>query len=301
MGRGASCAGRGFFAGGWRSPRFSALLAVALLGLASSAPAVTYTVTSTADDGAGSLRVGMQDATVDVIVFGSGLSAATINLVSQLPVVDRDLSIDAAAAPGLVIDGMATNRVFFVRSGTVEIRNLSIQNGLGRGGDGAGNGGRRRPPEHPVVLAGGRHPDHRRRAAPDCDGCNRRGRRADGRQHCRHGDERADEKEPADDSTFQFADGFFGYEMRTRHTGIVFQIRGPPIGFPQLLSKNLFISKKADVGMVDADHPKIVECRLQVFESIEYAGGFGCVDHSFGLRIIVCGGHGELQRACLGA
>src|SRR6478752_5568417 len=103
----------------------------------------TYTVTTNADSGAGSLRQAILDANSSgggSINFAASLTGQTIIAGSvangPLPVIQADISIDGAAAPGLTISGADTYRVFFVLSGNVSISNLDIINGSAAGGDG---------------------------------------------------------------------------------------------------------------------------------------------------------------------
>lgn len=118
--------------------------------LAGVAAAETYTVTSTADDGsAGTLRwaIGQANANngADTIAFDLTYPA-TITLTSELPAIDDDLLIDGPGADDLTIDGDDQFRIFFVSSGTVTIRKLTLANGRAQGGMGgysryAGGGG----------------------------------------------------------------------------------------------------------------------------------------------------------------
>jgi len=91
-------------AGARRGPRLWALgLLLALcLGLGvPNAPADTYTVTNTADSGAGSLRAALGSATEgDTIVFDASLAGATITLASALP---SAASVTFANASGITV------------------------------------------------------------------------------------------------------------------------------------------------------------------------------------------------------
>ncbi|HAG80951.1 MAG TPA: hypothetical protein DCL61_07200 [Cyanobacteria bacterium UBA12227] len=107
------------------------------------------TVTNTANQGQGSLRAILAAAKAgDTIKFSSNLAQKTITLTSGQLVINKNLTLDGADAPGLKISGNNTSRVFFV-SGvqpwiplTVTLRNLSIINGktvaVGDAGGGAG-------------------------------------------------------------------------------------------------------------------------------------------------------------------
>src|SRR5262245_19267572 len=96
-----------------RSAAPAALLACVLA--ATAAHAVTFTVTTTADDGAGSLRQAIVDANADtdpdVIAFAIGVDPPAIALTSALPTITNPVTIDGttqsgfAGAPLVEIDG----------------------------------------------------------------------------------------------------------------------------------------------------------------------------------------------------
>ena len=93
------------------------------------------------------------------ITFDPALSGAAIALEDDLPLLFNNTTIDASAlASPVTIDGGSSYRIFFVsglppipvsgkpdpdgaRTITVNLRNLSLQHGLARGGDGSGAGG----------------------------------------------------------------------------------------------------------------------------------------------------------------
>lgn len=84
---------------------FRVIVALSFLLSASMAAAATFTVTSTADNGAGTLRAAINDANanpgLDTIDFNpSGSSPWQIFLSSPLPPVVEAVEIDAATAPG---------------------------------------------------------------------------------------------------------------------------------------------------------------------------------------------------------
>jgi hypothetical protein len=103
----------------------------------------TYTVTTTNDIGAGSLRAAITAANADpgsTIAFALS-PFATITLTSALPAITADMTIDGAGAFGLTVSGGNAVRVFFVQSGSVTIENMTIANGFAQGGDGGESGG----------------------------------------------------------------------------------------------------------------------------------------------------------------
>ncbi len=101
--------------------------------------AATFTVTTTADSGAGSLRQGLLDADAspdpDTITFDiPGGGEHTITLASPLTVAS-DVTIDGTSQPGyagtnvITISGNDTCRVLDVTTGTVAIQGLTIIGG----------------------------------------------------------------------------------------------------------------------------------------------------------------------------
>jgi len=72
------------------------------------------------------------------ISFQSGLSG-TIVLLSPLPVIDGDMTIDGEDAD-ITISGANLYRVFEVDSGTVAINNLTVRNGRAAGSNGPNSG-----------------------------------------------------------------------------------------------------------------------------------------------------------------
>ena len=112
-------------------------------GVAGSASAGDFIVTSSADSGAGTLRQAMLDAAAsgdpaNTITFDNSLAGQQILLTTGLPIIRENLTINGSGAAGLTIDGGGAVRPFFVESGTVLINDLVIQNGQAKGGDGGG-------------------------------------------------------------------------------------------------------------------------------------------------------------------
>ncbi len=126
-------------------------IAIAALLASAAAGAATYTVTTTADSGAGSLRQAIIDANAnpgaDTIAFnivGSGVQ--TIALADELPEITSPVTIDGYTQPGsspntqpvgqglnttlrIEIDGTGTFfGCFFVSAGDTTIRGLVINN-----------------------------------------------------------------------------------------------------------------------------------------------------------------------------
>ena len=111
--------------------------------------AATFTVTNNNDSGAGSLRQAITDADAaggsSTINFASSVSG-TISLSSALPILSSSVTIDGSGAAGgrVTIDGGNANRIFFAGDGnpiTLNLVNLSLQNGLAKGGNGGSGAG----------------------------------------------------------------------------------------------------------------------------------------------------------------
>src|SRR6266568_4643161 len=125
-----------------------ASLFLALLGFtASIVQAATFTVTTTADSGGGSLRQAILDANAasgnDTITFAI---TGTITLASALPAIADNTTITGPGANLLTTSGNNSVQVFIVNAGTTStISGLTIANGLATGyanGAGIANSGR---------------------------------------------------------------------------------------------------------------------------------------------------------------
>ncbi len=120
------------------------LLSVAALAAMLGGPAVqaaTFSVTSLADSGPGSLRQAVADANAnagtDVITFAT--SGTIVLTGGELSIAD-DLTVQGPGAGRLAIDGNGSSRVFAI-SGTgtdVTISGLTIRNGAVTGANGGG-------------------------------------------------------------------------------------------------------------------------------------------------------------------
>ena len=90
-------------------------------------------VTNSSDSGPGSLREAInQAATNGTITFDPALAGSTISLTSGPLVVNKVVTIDAAAAPGLTISGSGSDRVLIVEAaGSVTVRHLTLADGYG--------------------------------------------------------------------------------------------------------------------------------------------------------------------------
>jgi titin len=126
---------------------------VAALGLAASAQAATFTVTSTADSGSGSLRAAITAsngiAGPNTIDFSIGTGAKTIAPLSALPAITHPVLIDGTTQPGFAgvplirLDGTSapagTTGLWIVAGGST-VKDLQIvdwSTGIKLGGPGA--------------------------------------------------------------------------------------------------------------------------------------------------------------------
>ncbi len=91
------------------------------------------TVTNTADSGAGSLRKAISTVCAGgTITFADTLAGQTITLLSGPLTLGKNVTIDAAAAPGLSLHGNNTDRVLVVNAGTTAtVKHLILTGGYG--------------------------------------------------------------------------------------------------------------------------------------------------------------------------
>ena len=144
------------------SPRVPAILAAFALFIfmtlaAPSTSALTYTVTNTADSGAGSLRQAVTDANGtaanDVIVFNipttdancaAATGVCTITLTTGEIIVQSaggTLSIQGTGANRLTISGNNASRIFYSNGATFTLSGATLTNGNGAGASSSGDGG----------------------------------------------------------------------------------------------------------------------------------------------------------------
>jgi hypothetical protein len=104
----------------------------------------TIKVSSTADNGEGSLRNAIAEAkSGDTIQFDSNLANKTITLTSGQLTVDKDLTIDGGDAKNLTISGNNASRIFDVPTpgSSFTLRNLTLADGKVSGDWEKGAGG----------------------------------------------------------------------------------------------------------------------------------------------------------------
>ncbi len=99
--------------------------------------AATLTVTSTADNGANSLRQAIATANSGDTIQFNLTYPAVITLTSGPLIINKNLTLNGPGAANLAVDGNQANRVFELTGGVVAITNLTIQNGASTG-DGGG-------------------------------------------------------------------------------------------------------------------------------------------------------------------
>lgn len=104
----------------------------------------TFTVTTAASAGGGSLAQVITDATPgSFVVFQAGLAGKVLTLPASEIILDKDLTIDASAlAGGVILQGEGVNRLFYIAAGrTVIFKNLTLAGGGGVGATNSDRGG----------------------------------------------------------------------------------------------------------------------------------------------------------------
>ncbi|WP_448604179.1 choice-of-anchor Q domain-containing protein [Thermoleptolyngbya sp.] len=101
------------------------------------------TVTTTADSGAGSLRAAIaQSANGATIRFANSLQGKTITLTSGQITINRSITIDGTAAPGLTLSGNRTSRILKIADrANVTLRELTFKHGRAAGNTEESGGG----------------------------------------------------------------------------------------------------------------------------------------------------------------
>ena len=96
-------------------------------------PPTELVVTNLDNDGTGSLRDALaRIADGGTVRFDPALAGGTINLSTGPLAPSRSVTIDAADAPGVTVDGGGTDRVFVIDTGlTVDVSHLTVTNGFG--------------------------------------------------------------------------------------------------------------------------------------------------------------------------
>lgn len=104
----------------------------------------TWTVTSTADSGPGSLRDMIADAGPGDTIDLTGLTG-TIALTSGHIFIDKNLTLSGPGADQLTISGNNASRIFWIEGATVTLEELTLKNGRASAGEVGGaiinNGG----------------------------------------------------------------------------------------------------------------------------------------------------------------
>ena len=127
---------------------FMAILMIAFgNAFSSDVQAATFTVSTTADSGPGSLRQAINDANAassdDLILFDSELNGQAIILASEIQINNSGtLTITGNGANVLTINGGAgTNRIFYSNGASIIITGVTLTGGNGTGAVASGDGG----------------------------------------------------------------------------------------------------------------------------------------------------------------
>ena len=121
----------------------TALAAGLCATVSTTVAAAPYTVTSLSDNGGGTLRQAIDDANAnpgaDTITFDPSVSGGTITLLTTLPAISDDLTIDGTGQ-SVIISGGGLVRILSVNSPkTLTLSALTIANGkVGSTDDGGG-------------------------------------------------------------------------------------------------------------------------------------------------------------------
>jgi hypothetical protein len=91
-------------------------------------------VTSTGDSGTGTLRDALAAVCVGGTVDLSPIAGQTIHVGSRYYIA-QDVTIQTASGSPAILDGGSSTRLFFIQSGNVTLQNLTLQNGVGAGGN----------------------------------------------------------------------------------------------------------------------------------------------------------------------
>jgi hypothetical protein len=122
-----------------RFPLIAAFLLVAPAFLPVAVHAATITVTSTADNGSGTLRAALASATDGDAIDATGV-AGTILLTSGELLVTNSVTITGPGPANLAVNGNAASRVFHINTNTtVTISGLTITDGSSDNGGGIYN------------------------------------------------------------------------------------------------------------------------------------------------------------------
>ena len=138
---------------------FSLLFLLVISLMSTEAFAATFTVTTAADTGAGSLRAAVQSANAvgsgdDIIIFAAGVT--NITLTNEIVINNNGaLTITGNGANVLTIDGGAgTNRIFSISNAFVTITGVTLTGGNGTGAAFSGAGGAIYAENSTLVLDG---------------------------------------------------------------------------------------------------------------------------------------------------
>ncbi|MDR3576051.1 MAG: putative Ig domain-containing protein [Anaerolineaceae bacterium] len=94
--------------------------------------AATWTVTTTADSGAGSLRQTIASAASGDTINFSLLNPSTIILATPITIT-QDVELDGPGTTALFLSGGNATRLFVISGGTLRLNNMTLENGLSKG------------------------------------------------------------------------------------------------------------------------------------------------------------------------
>jgi hypothetical protein len=125
----------------WRVVAVAGVFVGALAVVATPAAASQFTVITTADSGAGSLRQAVLDANAnsgpDEITFDPSIDTQTITLTSGELSVTEELVVTGNGATNTIIDGNASSRIFNITGAVAfTISGAMLPNGVASSGDG---------------------------------------------------------------------------------------------------------------------------------------------------------------------
>jgi hypothetical protein len=108
------------------------------------AGAAVFPVTNTNDAGSGSLRQAILDANSNPgpdVIDATGITGTiTLNPANYFLVITDDVTITGSGQANLTISGNNQTRIFWIQNGTITIQDLTLANGLAKGGSGGGGG-----------------------------------------------------------------------------------------------------------------------------------------------------------------
>ncbi len=140
---------RNFYPNGLQRPISSFCFLLVCLLTGQALYATTFTVNNLNDSGAGSLRQAILSANADATATPTAphfidatniTGTITMLAANRFMVITNHMTIKGSGQATLTISGNNATRVFWIQNGTVSIQDLTIANGLAKGGLGGGMG-----------------------------------------------------------------------------------------------------------------------------------------------------------------